>query len=209
MQRHVEGDDAKIPRELFIGQQMPPLPAIGARGVQADQRNARAVLLEIDAVHLAADLDVDVAADHRLDHDRSCRRPSANIALPRQRQHVLEVLQIRHEGMQIAFQHRLPALGQREQIVPARPRHRLPILPPTPRCRPVGKSPRAHQHRRRRQLDDPARADRDMKRMARSARAGIRNRENGRAQSTPALRSSQRGNSGKRLDDSGVGGVRS
>ena len=53
--------------EFRIREQMPPLPPVGARGVQAHQRNARAVLLEINAMHLAADVDMDVAADHRLD----------------------------------------------------------------------------------------------------------------------------------------------
>ena len=67
MPGHVEGDDAEVLRKLLVGKQMPPLPSIGARGVQAHQRNARAVFLEIDAVHLAADIDMDVAADHRLD----------------------------------------------------------------------------------------------------------------------------------------------
>jgi hypothetical protein len=46
---------------------MPPLPPVGARGVQTYQRDARTVLLEIDAVRLAADVDVDIAADDRLD----------------------------------------------------------------------------------------------------------------------------------------------
>src|SRR5262249_27352636 len=64
---HVEGDDAKVPCQLFVGKQMAPLPRIRARPVQANQRNALAILLEIDAVHLAADLDVNVAADRRLD----------------------------------------------------------------------------------------------------------------------------------------------
>src|SRR6266436_5652748 len=67
MPGHVEGDDAEVLRELFIRQQMPPLPPVGAGGVQAHQRDAGAVLLEIDAMHLAIDLDTDVAADHRLD----------------------------------------------------------------------------------------------------------------------------------------------
>ena len=58
-------------RKFFVNsescEQMPPLPPVRARGVQAHQRNARAVLLEIDAMHLAADVDMNVAADHRLD----------------------------------------------------------------------------------------------------------------------------------------------
>ncbi len=67
MPGHVEGDDAEILCKLFIREQMPPLPPVGARGVQAHQRDAGAVFLEIDAMHRAIDLDMDVAADHRLD----------------------------------------------------------------------------------------------------------------------------------------------
>ena len=67
MKRHVERDDAETLRELLVREQMPPLPCVGARGVQADQRNAGAVFLEIDAMGFAADFDMDVAADYRLD----------------------------------------------------------------------------------------------------------------------------------------------
>src|SRR5260370_27636609 len=87
MQGHVERDDEKILRELFVGQQMPPLPSVGARGVQTHQRNAGAALFEIDAVHLAIDLDMDVAADDRLNvtvHDATTTkycRGSANTSL--------------------------------------------------------------------------------------------------------------------------------
>src|SRR6478609_1091737 len=65
---HVEGDHPEIPGKLAIRKQMPPLPSIGAGGVQADQRNARAAFLEIDTVHLAVDVDVHVAADDRFYH---------------------------------------------------------------------------------------------------------------------------------------------
>src|SRR5204863_5609663 len=64
---HVEGNDVKVFCEFLVRQQMTPLPAVRARSVQADQRNALAVLLEIDAVRLTADLDMDVAAGHRFD----------------------------------------------------------------------------------------------------------------------------------------------
>src|SRR6267378_2613208 len=67
MPGHVERDDAEFFRELFVREQMPPLPSIRARGVQAHQRNPFAVFLEIDAMHFAIDFDMDVAADHRLD----------------------------------------------------------------------------------------------------------------------------------------------
>src|SRR5205085_8362677 len=60
---------------------------VRACGVQAHQRNAGAVLLEIDPMHLAADLDVDIAADDRLDravHDTTAAwwsRGSASTSL--------------------------------------------------------------------------------------------------------------------------------
>jgi len=43
------------------------LPPVGASGVQAHQRDAGAIFLEIDAMHCAVDLDMHVAADDRLD----------------------------------------------------------------------------------------------------------------------------------------------
>ena len=63
----LEGDDAEVLRKLPISEQMPPLPPVRAGGVQAHQRNARSVLLEIDPVHVTADVDMDIAADHWLD----------------------------------------------------------------------------------------------------------------------------------------------
>src|SRR3981081_396369 len=85
MPRQVEGNDAKCFRELFVGQQMPPLPSVGACGVQAPQRYARASFLEIDAMHLTIDLDMDIAADHRLDiagHFGTAERCSRGSASP-------------------------------------------------------------------------------------------------------------------------------
>src|SRR5579872_7488195 len=63
---HVEGNDPEILREFLISEKVPPLPSVGARRVQADQRYSFAILLEIDAIAFAADLDVNVPADDRL-----------------------------------------------------------------------------------------------------------------------------------------------
>src|SRR5260370_22731990 len=66
---------------------MPALPSVGACGVQAHQRYARAAFLEIDAMHLTIDLDMDIAADHRLDiashvgTAERCSRGSASTSL--------------------------------------------------------------------------------------------------------------------------------
>lgn len=65
--------------------------------------------------------------------------------------------------MDVAFQHRLAALGQREQVVPARFGHRLPERGPGLRARAIGEPPGAHQHRGRRDVGDTAGADRDVK----------------------------------------------
>ncbi len=57
----------KFLAEFLVRKQMPPLPAVRTCRVQTDQGNARAALLEINAIDRAVDLDVHVAADHRLD----------------------------------------------------------------------------------------------------------------------------------------------
>src|ERR1700681_2591882 len=55
--------------------------------MQAHQRYARAAFLEIDAMHLTIDLDMDIAADHRLDiaghvgTAERCSRGSASTSL--------------------------------------------------------------------------------------------------------------------------------
>jgi hypothetical protein len=130
-----------------------------------------------------------------------------NELLTRQRQHVLEILQMRHERVQIAFQHRLAALGQREEVMPARLRHRLPIFRPRRGCGPIGKSPRPNQDRRRREVDDPARADRCKERMSRRTQQAITIEHLATSDQRRRL-FEQSGNIGERFYNSGVGGVR-
>ena len=66
MPRQVEGDHAIAAGDLAIVQERAVLPSVGAGGVQADQRNALARLLEIEPVRLAVEVQAQVAADHRL-----------------------------------------------------------------------------------------------------------------------------------------------
>ena len=68
--RHVEGQHPEALRDLGVGQQMAVLPVVGAGGVQADQRDPLAGLLEVEAVRDAVDLHPQVAADHRLERGR-------------------------------------------------------------------------------------------------------------------------------------------
>ena len=63
MTGHVEGDDAEAPADLGIVEEMAELPAVGAGGVQAQQRRAAARLLDEDAVRPAVDVDGGVAAE--------------------------------------------------------------------------------------------------------------------------------------------------
>ena len=64
---HVEGDDAVAAGDAFVVHQRAVLPAVGAGGVQAQQRRARARLLEIDAVRPSEQIEMHVAADDRLE----------------------------------------------------------------------------------------------------------------------------------------------
>ena len=114
--------------------------------------------------------------DDRLRHSR----------LPRQRQHVLEILQMRHEGMQIAFQHGLAALGQCQQIVPARPRRRAANTPPRPQARRDRKIATTASAPARVPGRRSAPRESRRERAGRPVRAGIRNRETGHAGSAPA-----------------------
>src|SRR5882762_9760324 len=95
--------------------------------------------------------------------------------IARQRQHVLEILQIRDEGMQIAFKGGFPAFGQGEQIVPARPR-----AAPDRKIATTASGPAPAPTRRYGRNGWMRETD------GRSARAGIRSRESGRARSDPA-----------------------
>jgi len=54
-----------------------------------------------------------------------------------QRQHILEILQMRHERVQVAFERCFFTLGQSEQIVPAGPWRGFPIFRPGRRRRAI------------------------------------------------------------------------
>ena len=54
-------------RHRAIDHEMAELPAIGAGGVQAQQRNSFAGFLEIDSVRVAAEGQMQIAADDGID----------------------------------------------------------------------------------------------------------------------------------------------
>jgi hypothetical protein len=59
----IGNDDLKFSRDLFVVQQVAPEPPVGCRCVLANKRNAGSVLLEVDAVFDAVNLEIDVSAD--------------------------------------------------------------------------------------------------------------------------------------------------
>ena len=63
MPGQVEGDDTKPLQDLAVVEQRPVLAAVGTGRVQAQQRYALAGLLDIEPVGLAADGEVQIAAD--------------------------------------------------------------------------------------------------------------------------------------------------
>ena len=67
MPGHVEGDDAKILGDARVVHQPAILPRIGAGGVQAEQGNALARLLDIEPVRLVEQVEMQVAAGNRLE----------------------------------------------------------------------------------------------------------------------------------------------
>jgi hypothetical protein len=64
---HIEGDDAMAARDAFVVHQRPVLAPVGARGVEAQQWRALAGLLDIDPVLAAEQIELEVAADDRLE----------------------------------------------------------------------------------------------------------------------------------------------
>ena len=121
----VEGDDAELGKRLGVVEEAAVLPAVGARRVQAQQRDAGAGLLDIEPVRLALDVEAQIAADGGLERGFAHRlRPARGGA--RQRQQLLEIEQVGEEGMLVAFELQRPRLDHGHQVMEARRRHRLP-----------------------------------------------------------------------------------
>ena len=140
---HVEGNDAMFCGDARVVHQAAILPPVAARGVQAQQRRALARLLDIDAVRPAEQIEMHVAAGDRLE-------PRAHAAAPVRAQlgeRFLEVAQMRHEDLQIAFGLQHAPLDQRQQIVGARRRPHAPELLPFLLGRPQRKGRGRHHER--------------------------------------------------------------
>ena len=104
--------------DALVVHQRAVLPAVGARGVQAQQRRALARFLDIDAVMAPEQIEMHVAADDRLESRAHAPAPAG----AQFGQRFLEVAQIGHEDLQIAFGLQHPPLDQRHQVVGARRR---------------------------------------------------------------------------------------
>ncbi len=65
--RHVEHDDAVVSRDHRVVEEVAELAAIGARGVQADERDATPGFLDVESVRTARQREMAIAADDRLE----------------------------------------------------------------------------------------------------------------------------------------------
>jgi hypothetical protein len=161
MPRQVEGDDAIAAGDLRVVQDRPVLPAVGAGGVQAEERNALARLLEVDAMRLAVQVQAQVAADHRLDHGRAdCSGRRRHYGRTQRGEELLEEQEIAPVGQHVAVDPQVADPLHGDQALEAGRRHRLGELRPTARRGGeaegrAGRRPRTHGealarlHRRR------------------------------------------------------------
>ncbi len=130
MPRHVEGDHAEIRRDARIVEQAAVLARVRSGGVQAHERNPFACLLDIEAMRAAEQIEVQIAADDRL--ELRARRAGGGRCLSHRRglarggEHVLEIEEVRHQRMQVALDAQEATLEQRKDVVQSRHRHRLP-----------------------------------------------------------------------------------
>ena len=161
--RHVEHDDAIVVGDALVVEQPAILPSVGARGVQAKQRNALARLLDVEPVRPSEQVEVEIAPDDELEagaHWHS--RPKDGVAslaygLPARRgQHILDVKQVRHQRMQVALDRKLAALEQREDVVVAGWRHLGPEQLPLVAWRAQREAVIRRDERSRRDRDDAA-----------------------------------------------------
>jgi hypothetical protein len=67
MPGHVEDDDAVVARDRGVIEHVAELAAVGAGRVQADERDAAAGLLDVEAMRTARERQVRIAADDRLE----------------------------------------------------------------------------------------------------------------------------------------------
>ena len=165
--RHVEHDDAVVVGDALVVEQAAILPAVGAGGVQAEQRNALAGLLDVEPVRAAEQIEVQIAAGDRLEARAHCAG-----LLARRGQHVLDVEQVRHERVQVALDRELAALEQREDVVVAGRRHLLPEHLPFVARRAQREAVVRRHERARRDRDDAALDDLDEIALVADLRAG-------------------------------------
>ena len=121
--RHVEGDAAEAAGDVGVVQQVPPLAAVAAGGVQQQQRHALAGFLDIDPVRPALDVHAQVTAGDRLDRDAAAgvgawgRGRGGPFA--QQRQRALEPQQMGEEPGGVALDPQRALAAERQQVVPA------------------------------------------------------------------------------------------
>ena len=67
---HVKGDDAIVPRDGLVVEDVAELTAVGAGRMQTDERNAAAGLFDVEAMRTARKVEVQITADDGLEAGR-------------------------------------------------------------------------------------------------------------------------------------------
>ena len=107
------------------------MPSVGAGGVQAEERNALARLLEIDPMRLAVEVQPQIAADHRLDDRRADVRGTLRRSGRTQcGEELLEEQQVAAIGHHVALDLEMAHALHADQALEADGRHRLGELRP-------------------------------------------------------------------------------
>src|SRR5579863_4379959 len=123
MARQIESDDTEALRDVGIAELVAIFATVGARGVEADQRNALARLFIIDAIFLPRMGDVDVAPNDRigLSHFRLAPEglDSAGSVWAHLREHPGQRAQILPEDLGVALDLELAVqrMGHRPDVV--------------------------------------------------------------------------------------------
>ena len=106
MPRQIESDNSVVVRDRLVAQKVAVLARVGARRVQAEQRNARPRFLDINPARLAVYVHGEIAPGDRLEF-----RHDSGLLPARAGDDILEVLKVLHQRQQIAVDPR-QSLGQ-------------------------------------------------------------------------------------------------
>ena len=130
VERQIPGEDAKVPGDFRILQQMAPLEAVRAGRVLADERDPGSVRFVVDAVFDAIDRQVDVAPDRLIVFCHSVDLSALRV-LAHDLEHATERPVVGKKSLRITGPIEFLSHDPREHVVEERLWHGLQEFPPT------------------------------------------------------------------------------